>query len=304
MARTKPHLLEESTARRFMGLAGIGSLSDGFARNKYKKPLKEAADEEEVDEVKTKADLQGRNTGDGARLEEMPMPDDEMGGDMPPDEEVPMDEPEAGGGGGAVDVESLVTALADVIEAETGVAIDVEGGNGGGEEMPPDMGDEMGGGDYADDEMMEASEALQRAGYSLDEKSGKYYKRKDDMYEGDDDQENLAEGKEDDVKEEKDVQKEGDEEDLDEEAQNLKTQTPNNPGKVKTGSTDRVQGAQKPGPVEGSHADHALKNAPAPNLKTLEELERKVTTSVLRSLKEALHKSKVKGKVKPASKKK
>lgn len=283
MAKKKKHLLEEGTASRFMGLAGIGALAPEFITEKYGKYKKDddmyEGQEEEVDEVKTKEDLVGRNAGEGSRLEEMPMPDDEMPmDDEYPEDEMPMDEPEAGG----VDVESLVTALADVIETETGVPVDVEGA---GEEMPPD--DEMPVGDeYPEDEMMEASEILSKLGYQLDEKTGKYY-----MEENSESSEQLDENKEENVKEEKDVQEEGDEE-LDEEAQNLKSTNPNNPGKVKTGSTDRVQGVQKPGPVEHSHADHALKNAPSPSLKTLEGLEKKITASVLKSLKEAVRASK------------
>ena len=284
MSKNKKHLLEEGVATRFMGLAGIGALSDQFVKSKYgKKTLRESDKAEELDEekedleeVKTDEDLNGRQTGKGSRLSEMPEDDmgGDMGDDMPPEDDMPMDEPE-GGMGGDVDVESLVTALADVIETHTGVPVDVEGGEGG-EEMPVDDlgGDDMGGG-MGDDEMMEASEALARAGYQLDEKTGKYFKPA--MQEGEED-EKLTEGK-------GEVQKEGDKEELDEEAQELKSQMPSDPGKVKTGSTERVKGAEKPGPVEHNHADHALKNGPSPNLKTLEE---RVMKRVLTKLKEEL----------------
>lgn len=294
MAKKGKHLLEESVARRFMGLAGTGALADNFVKNKYKRTLKESDETEELDEEKedleeviTDEDLVGRQTEKGARLAEMP--EDDMGGELPPEEEVPMDDEPAMGGGGDVDVESLVTKLADVIEAETGVPVDVEGA-GGEEELPDDdMGDEMGGDLGGEEEMMEASEALARAGYTLDEKSGKYYKK---MEESSDEAEQLAEGKEEDVKEEKDVQKEGDEENLDEEAQTLKSTKPGNPGKVKTGSTERVAGAPKPGPVEHNHADHTLSNGPKPDLKTLEE---RVMARVLGKLKEELASRKTSG---------
>lgn len=294
--KNKKHLLEEGVATRFMGLAGIGSLSDQFVQKKYgKKTLREFDKAEELDEVVTDEDLNGRQTEKGARLSEMP--EDEMNGNLPPEDDEPMDEPmdePEGGLSGDVDVESLVTALADVIETHTGVPVDVEGAEDNEAPMD-DLGDDsLSGDDYGadmgDEEMMEASEALKRAGYALDEKTGKYYKKKG-MYEGEED-EQLSENKGKEVKETKKVQKEGEKEELDEEAQELKSQMPNDPGKVKTGKTERVKGAEKPGPVESSHPDHTLKNGPKPDLKTLEE---RVMKRVLTKLKEELVSRKSRG---------
>jgi len=113
--KNKKPILNEGTVRRFMKLAEIESLSDPFVGDLY--------EEEEED-----MDL-------GA--EELPPAD--LGGEEEAD--LDMGPPE---GEGEVDVEGLVSAIADAIEAETGVSVSVEGGEGEemGMEPPADAPEE------------------------------------------------------------------------------------------------------------------------------------------------------------------
>ena len=127
---SKKTLLNESQIRRFMKLADMEPLTQPFVKGSAH-VLREQdmpADEDELDD---------------------PVEDDPMAG-MPGEAEGDMDMPtDAGPGPAGVDIEGLVAAIADAIEAETGVQIDVEGEDAGEDDMgmpPDDMGvdDDMG----------------------------------------------------------------------------------------------------------------------------------------------------------------
>tara|TARA_R110000824_G_scaffold5670_11_gene26157 strand:+ start:16297 stop:16830 length:534 start_codon:yes stop_codon:yes gene_type:complete len=100
----KKRLLNEDVTRRFMKLANIGTLAESY--------LDETMYEEEEE----------------LGMEEPPAEEEDLEG-VP--EEEPLEVPEEGGD---IDVESLVSAIAQAIEAETGVEVAVEGG--AEEEMP------------------------------------------------------------------------------------------------------------------------------------------------------------------------
>ena len=108
----KKLLLNEDVTRKFMKLANLGSLSEGFM--------------EDVEE----------GMGAYARDDE-----EELGPDAAADEVVPdldvEDAPEAEADVDSAEIESLVNAIADAIEAETGVPVSVDGAaDEGGEEEP------------------------------------------------------------------------------------------------------------------------------------------------------------------------
>ena len=102
---SKKTLLNESQIRRFMKLADMEPLTQPFVKGSAH-VLREQdmpADEDELDD---------------------PVEDDPMAG-MPGEAEGDMDMPaDAGPGPAGVDIEGLVAAIADAIEAETGVQID------------------------------------------------------------------------------------------------------------------------------------------------------------------------------------
>lgn len=114
---SKKTILNETQIRRFMKLADMEPLSEPFVKGSPYTLSEQMPD-----------DL------DPAQEE------DPMAG-MPGEVEEPMDlgAPEEGPGAGGVDIESLVSAIADAIEQETGVEVSVEG-DGGEEEPMDDMG--------------------------------------------------------------------------------------------------------------------------------------------------------------------
>ena len=124
---SKKTLLNESQIRRFMKLADMEPLTQPFVRGSAH-VLREQGMPPEEDEM------------------DDPVEDDPMAG-MPGEAEGDMDMPgDEGPGAAGVDIEGLVSAIADAIEAETGVQIDVEGEGA----VEDDMGmpeDDMGLGD-------------------------------------------------------------------------------------------------------------------------------------------------------------
>ena len=114
----KKTILNETQIRRFMKLADMTPLSEPFVKGSTYKLSEQMPD-------------------DMAPAEE----EDPMAA-MPGEVEDPMGDmgaPEEGPGAGGVDIESLVSAIADAIEQETGVEVSVEG-DGGEEEPMDDMG--------------------------------------------------------------------------------------------------------------------------------------------------------------------
>ena len=114
----KKRMLNEQTTRKFMKLAGLQPLSENFFSNTL---------DEQEDELPPEED-------------EEPLP----GEAEAPVDELPPEEPmDVGPAQGDVDVHSLVDAIASAIEAETGVTVDVEGGEGEpGLEGPPEEEEE------------------------------------------------------------------------------------------------------------------------------------------------------------------
>jgi|TARA_R110000744_G_scaffold130918_1_gene238779 hypothetical protein len=144
---SKKTILNETQIRRFMKLADMTPLSEPFVRGSaYTLSEQMPPDLEPAEE------------------------DDPMAA-MPGEVEEPMDlgAPEEGPGAGGVDIESLVSAIADAIEQETGVEVSVEGDGGGeeavddlagmddmaGPEEMGDMGDMGNAGEMGDESMME-----------------------------------------------------------------------------------------------------------------------------------------------------
>ena len=120
MSNTKKNLLNENTIRRFMKLAEIETLSDGFVdaiSEMYGAPI----EDEEVEEG------MGAAYGRDDEAEEAPL-------DMPAEEPAELEEPEvaldepAAEGGDAVALSDAVAQLMSVISGMTGVDIDVDGG--------------------------------------------------------------------------------------------------------------------------------------------------------------------------------
>jgi len=152
-------LLNERTIRKFMKLANIEPLADGFLNETgaglaSKGSVGNGTFSKQKDHRNTKMSVSTKHgTKTGTPVTKGPglvkeQEDEfgeeeelEMGGDeemLPPeDEEELPPEPEMGEEGmGEGDIESLVAAIADAIEDHTGVTVDVAGGE---EEM--DMGD-------------------------------------------------------------------------------------------------------------------------------------------------------------------
>lgn len=174
---SKKTILNETQIRRFMKLADMTPLSEPFVRG-------------------SSFTLSEQMPDDMAPAEE----EDPMAG-MPGEAEEPMEmgPPEEGPGAGGVDIESLVSAIADAIEQETGVEVSVEG-DGGEEEPMDDMGgmedmaaaddmgamDDMGG--MEDEAMMEQK----LRNYIRQQVVGLLEEQKDD--DGDEDEEVQEEG--------------------------------------------------------------------------------------------------------------
>ena len=158
---SKKHL-NESTIRKFMKLANIDSLADGFIneagltgkaaygssthpdhRNKKAKPAGLASQgpglvkEEEIEEgEEVVEEAEELEEGEEVVQEGNYMEDEhgieDMGDDLPAEEpaELPGDEGPADAGVGEGEIEGLVAAIADAIESHTGVAVDVAGDEG------------------------------------------------------------------------------------------------------------------------------------------------------------------------------
>ena len=190
-------LLNESTIRKFMKLANIEPLADGFLneasagladQGANKHPAASKADpgphknkkakgagpvatqgpglvkEEELEEGEEVVEEGEEVVEEGMGMYDEDMYEEEagiedMGDDMPVDDmadELPGDEGPADAGMAEDDIEGLVAAIADAIEAHTGVPVDVAGdeeaapemdapapeGEEGGEELPAPEGDE------------------------------------------------------------------------------------------------------------------------------------------------------------------
>tara|TARA_R110000851_G_scaffold309089_7_gene468388 strand:+ start:9531 stop:10088 length:558 start_codon:yes stop_codon:yes gene_type:complete len=159
MSKKVKKLLEESTIRKFMKYANMEGLAENFL------------DHVEEDAIE----------------EEMPMDDDpEMEMDMAPDMDDMADGPEP-----EVDeemVQRIVSAVANAIEQETGVEVDVTGGAEPEMDMGPKVDDAPVMDDEADEvEMAEADE--------VEEGYGKMHNREDDEIDEakDDDDEEMTE---------------------------------------------------------------------------------------------------------------
>ena len=138
--REKKNLLNEGTIRRFMTLANIGTIGQGFVQN-----LNEQEEFEE-EEVPFEGDVEGMGMEDLG-------PEEEGLEDLGPEEEV---------GEGPVDIMSLVDAIADAITAETGVVVRAEEAGEEGEEFEELEGEEemLGG-----EEMMPPEEEMMAEHY-------------------------------------------------------------------------------------------------------------------------------------------
>ena len=112
---SKKTILNETQIRRFMKLAAMEPLSEPFVKGSAF-TLSEQLPPGPPDEL------------DAAEEE------DPMAG-MPGDVEGDLGEPAEGPGAGGVDIESLVSAIADAIEQETGVEVSVEGEGGDDEDL-------------------------------------------------------------------------------------------------------------------------------------------------------------------------
>jgi hypothetical protein len=121
--KEKKELLEESQIRRFMTLAKLPAI------NKIGRLSETVMNEEEECEKEEKEEVKKESLQLEEKPEELAPPSPELGG-----EEV--EEPEMGGDEEGKEglVAKLVDAIADAIEAATGVEIEVEGGAGEGEE--------------------------------------------------------------------------------------------------------------------------------------------------------------------------
>jgi len=146
MSNTKKSLLNENTVRRFMKLAEIDELSDGFVAGLV---VEGAHEEEEVEEGMGMR-VYGRDDEEEKEMKEMDHPmarDDEP--EAPAEDDLAMaDEPEmadepaeepAAGGMDAGALSDAVAQLMSVISGMTGVDIDVDGGEDEAEPAAMDM---------------------------------------------------------------------------------------------------------------------------------------------------------------------
>jgi len=128
----KKNLLNEAAVRRFMKLANMEALGNDFISNTVSESsCGEERQEEMMDYAREDEAPEGMDLEDAAEIE-----------DVVDVEEMPEDDMEAPAGDLEGKVEELVSAIADAIEATTGVAVDVEGE----EEMPaeePEMDMDM-----------------------------------------------------------------------------------------------------------------------------------------------------------------
>ena len=164
----KKTLLNEGTIRRFMTLANMDNLAESYLDRFEVNEGEE--EEEEVKEEGMYAAKEDDNKKHGEDVKEegmYPAKEDEEPAmkDLDEEEEVELDLDADEGGeaaaeeGGADEdmVKELVTAIADAVQKVSGIAVDVEGGEGepemdldapeeeGGEELDLDMDAELGG---------------------------------------------------------------------------------------------------------------------------------------------------------------
>jgi hypothetical protein len=130
----RKNLIKESSVSKMMKLAGLKNLREGFISERFE-------DEEEL-------------------------PADDLGGDDLGGDDMDMGDEGGDFAGSPDDVEELVSALADVLAAHTGVDIEVEGGDmdmeddlGDEDELDMDMEDDLG---DEDEELDDLSERHQR----------------------------------------------------------------------------------------------------------------------------------------------
>lgn len=139
-------LLKEDQVRRFMKLASIGSLSEGFV---------DTLEEEEVEEGMGMYKRDPANPADEPVMEEeeMDMEMDAEGDDMEMDMEMDAEE---GGAGLEGDVMDIITTITNALEQEyPDLDIDVSGDGDEGADMDADMDADMG-----DEAEMDAPEDL------------------------------------------------------------------------------------------------------------------------------------------------
>ena len=155
MSKKVKKLLEESTIRKFMKYANIEPLAENFLDTVQEDD--DFGEEEEVD-----VDMAGEEP-------EMDMAG-EPGMDMEPEPEVDEEL-----------VQRIVAAVADAIEQETGVAVDVEGGAEPEMDMAPEpegeLGPEMDMAPEPEEEPVEMAEAEEE---EVEEGYSKKYNREDD----------------------------------------------------------------------------------------------------------------------------
>ena len=137
----KKLLLNEDVTRKMMKLANIEPLASSFLDGMStvnEGGAMHGADDPDPYGKRDDEEEKGAVDEGGMMYQRDDEPEEEMD-DMPP-----MDDPEDMGdedmGGERDEIESLVNAIADAIEQETGVPVSVDGGAGeeGGEEMPPE----------------------------------------------------------------------------------------------------------------------------------------------------------------------
>ena len=125
MSNTKKNLLNENTIRRFMKLAEIDTLSDGFVDTLSEMYGTHIDEEEEVEEGMGPA--YDRDDDDAGEPLDLPA-------EEPAEEPAELEEPEMGleepaaEGGDAVALSDAVAQLMSVISSMTGVDIDVDDG--------------------------------------------------------------------------------------------------------------------------------------------------------------------------------
>ena len=136
---SKKKLLEEGTVRQFMKLANLKPLASDFITENYEEELYEQEDEELEGELPPEA---GMEVGP-----EEPLADEDVGGEFAVADDALADVPEEA-------IEKLVSVIGGALEAATGIAIDVTGGEEGmegeegmdfapAEEMPEEGEEEL-----------------------------------------------------------------------------------------------------------------------------------------------------------------
>lgn len=174
------NLLTENEIRKMMKYANINTLADGFVTRLNE----EKHEEEPVEEAYMADDDEEMEEGMGMMADEPEMQDDD-----PMDEPPAVDEPEMDAApAGDMDVEKLVSDLADVISRHTGVDVEVEDEVGG-----EDMGDDMPADDLAADAGDEPApmDEMEHGGMADDDEP-----MEEGEYKADDDDEPMEESQE------------------------------------------------------------------------------------------------------------